>query len=284
MPFAVAHDVAGKDHYKLWLGGSSEGRRAYEHDLVRLVLDESVARYGDYSLETNLDFFTTSRSFAALDQAKKIQISVSSNFPEHPERFDITRFTQPVYEGLLGYRKCIIRRQDLTKFLKIDSEAQLQTMSAGQGRLWPDTKIYRDNHFGVVSSESYDGLFLMLKAGRFDYIPLGSLEVEESLEQKSDLYPDLVIAPNLVLYYPLPMYILASNAPPRLLERLKYGISRAYTDGTARALFGRRFSKVLDDIASEHMRFFILKNYDLPLPIQNAQPKLFHQPSKGLSE
>ena len=82
----------------------------------------------------------------------------------------------PTRRGLLGFRLLLIRRQRQSEFRNIRSLDELRRFSIGQGFAWSDAEILRSQGLRVETG-SYEGLFRMLAAGRFDCYPRGINEV-----------------------------------------------------------------------------------------------------------
>jgi hypothetical protein len=76
----------------------------------------------------------------------------------------------------------LINRSDAAKFTKVKTLDDLRQLQAGQGHDWPDTEILRFNGLNVQVSASYESLFTMLRAQRFDYFPRSIIEIWD--EQK----------------------------------------------------------------------------------------------------
>jgi len=79
----------------------------------------------------------------------------------------------PLLKGLLGHRVLIIRKKEKRIFSAVLNLEDLQQFTAGQGHDWPDVKILQANGINVSTASTYDGLFSMLQAARFDFFPRG---------------------------------------------------------------------------------------------------------------
>jgi len=141
----------------------------------------------------------------------------------------------PIFKGLFGYRGLIIRKEDQVKFAGIKSQKKLASLVAGQGEQWPDTDVLRANNFSVVTGLQTDNLYKMLAAKRFDYFPRALVEIEEE-QAMIDKY-DLMIAPNLLLEYPNPMYFFVQKNNTELAKRLVRGWNIILNNGTFDQLF-----------------------------------------------
>jgi len=129
----------------------------------------------------------------------------------------------PLFKGLLGYRQLIIRKADEQLFKHIESAEELKKRVAGQARGWQDVAIYRFNGYKVDDSANLSTLFSMLNSKRFDYFPMSIAEAESALKTDSEYSQGFMIAPNIILYYPLPIIFYVSESQPQLAERLRKG-------------------------------------------------------------
>ena len=64
-----------------------------------------------------------------------------------------------------------------------------------------------------MEGNSYEGLFDMLAAGRFELFSRGVVEVGEELAKQKSSHPELVIERHLMLYYPLTRYFYVTRSP-----------------------------------------------------------------------
>lgn len=171
----------------------------------------------------------------------------------------------PLMKGLLGSRLLIIRTDSLGKFEQIKTLDDLKkNVSIGQGLDWPDTTIKTAAGLRVVTSSSYETLFRMLKARRFDAISLGANEIDDELARQHD--PELVIEKNIAIAYPAPVFFFVAPNRKALAERIEKGLHLMIEDGSFNAIFDKRWSKSL--IANN------LKNrlvFQLPNPLLSPQ-------------
>ena len=104
----------------------------------------------------------------------------------------------PIDKGLIGLRLVLIEKSQAERFARLDLDAGLQAMRAGQGSDWPDTAILRANGFSVFATPNYAGLYAMLTMHRIDYFPRSILEIwDEAERHRSD---GIVIESSLLLF------------------------------------------------------------------------------------
>ena len=144
---------------------------------------------------------------------------------------------------------------------KVNNLSELQTFIGGHGRHWADLPVYSANNLKVITAVKYEKLFKLLKNGRFDYFHRGVNEIWGEVAQHSD---DLVIADNIMLYYPQPVYFFVSKHRPKLAKQLEKGITLALEDGSYKALFLSYYDDVLSQSNLASRTLITLKNPTVP--------------------
>lgn len=167
----------------------------------------------------------------------------------------------PVYQGLLGLRLLLVTPSLNAEIKEVDSLAKLQKFIGGHGFHWADLPVYEANNLKVVTSVRYETLFEMLKKGRFDYFHRGANEIWGELERYSD---DFVIADNIMLFYPQPVYFFVSKHRPELAEKLELGLKRATEDGSYKALFLSNYQEIIERADLSSRNLIVLKNPAVP--------------------
>ncbi|MCM2680736.1 diguanylate cyclase [Echinimonas agarilytica] len=156
-------------------------------------------------------------SFAALSTSNEIEAKL------RPIRI-------PIYKGLLGHRIFLIRSGEQHRFEGIKKLADLKRFTAGQGRFWGSTPVFRYAGIPIITPTKYKSLFYMLDGGRFGYFPRGIIEIYSELTQYSEL--SLAIEPNLMLVYPTAMYLFTSRENEALAKHLENAFNLAVNDGS----------------------------------------------------
>ncbi len=145
-----------------------------------------------------------------------------------PVRFNLLKGTNEL-------RFLLVRAADLPRLRGLRSLAALRQLRAGAGTFWSDTQILRANGFAVETTTKFEALFLMLKAGRFDFIPRTREEIDFELDRHRELgFAEL---PGVALQYRQPLYFFVSRERPQLAARLLRGLQLAAADGSFDALF-----------------------------------------------
>ncbi len=183
----------------------------------------------------------------------------------------------PIDKGLIGWRIALLRQDNAGLFKPVRRLSDLRLFSAGQEHDWPDTPILRSNVLTVVTSSSYDALFGMLKAKRFDYFPRGVTEVWHELDSRPD--SGLVADEEVVLHYPAAMYFFVSPRQPRLAEDLRAGLEKAVADGSFDKLFQRYQQGAIQRANLKKRRVIELANPLLkPDSLPLHRPELWFKP------
>jgi len=145
----------------------------------------------------------------------------------------------PLDKGLLGYRVFLIRSETQARLESVKGLGDLRQHSIGQGLNWGDVTILRKAGLTVVEGTSYEGLFAMLAAGRFELFSRGAVEIGEELARQKSNHPELMIERNLLLYYPLTRYFYVRRSPEgeALARRISTGLERMLSDGSFDKMF-----------------------------------------------
>jgi len=252
--------------------------RDYHIDVLKTSLNYSVQSMGPYDLEQYIMPLTVSREFAELGKGQLFQVNFNSeNLIDTPEGRAFINFRYPLYKGLLGLRKLIIRNEDKEKFGPQMSADIFKQLAAGQGLKWADIKIYK--HAGIDVMESPDSLQLipLLAAKRFDYFPLSILEIDVAFDEYSKNNTQVGIADNIYIYYPISVNISVSKNREKTMSRIEYGISMAEKEGKLNALFNEYFAHYISNIIAKKSTLFVLVNPHLSQDENRRQTKVFVQ-------
>ena len=224
--YASADEEVGEaTEWILWISGT-KARRDYEIAITQLVLEQSVDRYGPFSLIINDEQYTALRSNQELKKGK-YHFTVSGDWINLEQQSqDYIRVPIPLWEGLQGYRQLMVEESRLPQLQTISSIDDLKLFTVGLGENWTEVLIFQDNDLPVVTALNITSLFKMLSRNRYDYLPLGINEMSGSLRQASKNHDNLAVVPDILLHYPLNIYFQVGKANPQLAERLEYGLRK----------------------------------------------------------
>lgn len=238
-------------------------RCQYYWNLLDHALAATVKDFGPYELKVCKYEMDENRRHHELEiNSGLLNVIVHGSMRDYEESLRPIRI--PLDKGLLGYRVFLIRSDRQSDFSQIQTLASLRRFTVGQGAEWGDVPILEAAGLPVVKGTSYEGLFGMLDAKRFDYFSRGVMEIGDEFELYHKQYPQLAIETNLMLYYPLTRYFYVSRSPDgeKLAHRIETGLGRIITDGTFAKLFDY-FKQPF--IAQLHMKNRLLFRIDNPL-------------------
>lgn len=236
---------------------SSDSRHVHYLETLELCLRKSGTRLKLKPSEENMQ---QGRSIFMLAQGKAIDVMWTMTSPEREKLLLPIRI--PIDRGLLGWRLFLIRKEDQSRFNKIQTLSDLRKFSAGQGHDWPDMEILKTNGLSVIPSPTYDGLFRMLKMERFDFFPRSVIEIYEELESRHSFGID--IEKKIAIHYPATLYFFVNNQNTKLAKHIESGCKAAIKDGSFNKLFEKFYKSILTKSDIKNRRIFQLKNPLLP--------------------
>lgn len=246
---------------------ASDFRYAYPVRVLQLALDKTRKAYGPARAVQGVQTMNTARAIAELERGTQLDIAT---FPAQRElESRLLPIPICIRKGILGIRLFLIDRRRQPEFSAIKDLASLKRLNPGQGQDWLDTQVLGENGFSVVTGASYEGLFGMLLAGRFDFFPRGLHEPFVELTQRQAQMPELAVEETLALHYPYPDYFWVRKDNTRLAERIRKGLEAAIADGSFEKQFQQEYAEVIRLAHLDKRRIFHLPNPaygDLPHP------------------
>ncbi|HEX7641429.1 MAG TPA: hypothetical protein VF472_04365 [Burkholderiaceae bacterium] len=212
----------------------SDSRGSYIIELLRLALDKSGAAYELAPYKFPME---QSRVLLQLEKGGDIDVAWSMTTREREKTLRPIRI--PIDKGLLGWRLLLINNRDRDAFGAVHSLPQLQAYAAGQEHDWPDVAVLRANGLKVKTGETYDGLFHMLEADRFQYFPRSVTEIWDEQERHRGL--GIEVETTLALHYPSCIYFFVKKDNLPLEKRTEQGLRLAIRDGSFDKLFQRYY-------------------------------------------
>ncbi|XZG69957.1 substrate-binding periplasmic protein [Chitinibacteraceae bacterium HSL-7] len=253
-----------------------QARHDPQLDYVLEILKLGLAESGHtYRLQQSDRVMVQSRAIESMRRGEGPQDVIWTMTDPDRER-ELIPIRIPIYRGLIGWRQLLIRGDDAARFARIRSKADLQHEAMGQMHDWPDTTILRANGFDVRSAPSYEHLFEMLAAGRFDAFPRAVTEIRPELASHGNL--PITIAPRLLIRYPTAFYFFVAPSRPQLSRDLARGLERAIASGQFQAVFERHFGHILQDLSSQPQTVIELKNPLLPPATPLDRSELWYHP------
>lgn len=240
--------------------GDIDVRNQYLWRVLRSALEHTRQAYGDYVLEPSIAMHEKRRIYVLENNEAGINVSL---FPAQRGLDDkLTPVRIPVDRGMLGYRVLLIRESDQPVFSAVRSLADLGKIRFGLLSWWEDVPIMTNAGLIVVPGTSYEGLFKMLGAGRFDALSRSSSEVIQEFDVRGKDLPGVAIEKHLLLHYPMPAYFWFPNTEDgrRRAERVRIGLVEMMRDGTLQALFDQEFGPLIKRLDMDHRLVLELSN------------------------
>lgn len=233
----------------------------YRWKLLELALAHTADAQSAVRLEPYAEDITQNRGILLL-QSGAIDVIALGTTDEReskllPIKIDILR-------GIVGFRLLVIRATDQARIAQMDVPSLRRQLTFGLNSQWADLAILRANGFSVTTSSSYENLFGMLAAGRFDAFPRGLNEARRELDERKQSYPQLVIETTKALFFPYPVYFWVNKGNPVLAERIERGLRLALADGSFRKLFESYHAMEIAAIRQERRHIIRLDNPILP--------------------
>jgi len=174
-----------------------------------------------------------------------------------PIKIDILR-------GMVGFRIFVIRAADQARIARMNEDELRKQLTFGLNSQWADLPVMRAHGFSVETSTSYDNLFGMLLAGRFDAFPRGLNEAARELEERKTTYPGLSVEKTKALFFPFPIYFWVNKENTALAQRIERGLKLSLEDGSFRKLFETYHAEEIAALASQKRQVVRLDNPIMP--------------------
>ncbi|WP_280153707.1 hypothetical protein [Piscinibacter sp. XHJ-5] len=258
---------------------------AYDYELLRQALEATVATHGPFVLR---------QSVASMNQARAgdeiavgsglVNVFARSATQEHEERFLPIRI--PIDKGLISYRVFLIRHDMQPRFAEVQSLDELRRFSVGSFATWADTRILREAGFRVVTGDSYEGLFRMLVARRFDCFSRSADEAYREYDERRELLPDMRVEDRLLLHFTTTrlFFVQRSEQGQQLADRIEAGLNRMIKDGSFDAYFLKSKGPLMARAHLTTRRAFRIDNPFLSPQTQatrKTRPEMWFDPVRG---
>ncbi len=208
---------------------STDASHFYFTDLLKLVLKDTETEFGPFELHDFKEPMSPARALEQLESGKAIQVYWTGTNIERESKLLAVKI--PLAKGLLGYRVPVIRRDDLERWKQIDTLAELQQMRACQVSNWPDSDILEAAKIPVERVSVFKRIYSMLAGKRCDFSPRGINEVFAEVNSIQAEFPDLIAFPDLIIYYPFPLYFFVAPNHPEIAKRLEKGLTHLINTG-----------------------------------------------------
>ncbi len=250
--------------------GALDARHAYIYELIKTILEETKAEFGDYKIQPYENDPGGKRISILIKQGDQINLTWASPGTVR-DSTHVIPIPVDLLRGLLGYRVCLINSSTKIPFDKITDASSLNKIRLGQGHTWEDIDIYAFNNINVVMAPTFEGLLTMLALKRFDCLALGANEAVSTYREYVNQISTLAIDKNILIHYDYPIYFYIAKKYPRLAERFKSGMEKIQANGKFMAIFNQYFREDINTLDLKNRRMICLKSPFLPL--NNQCPK-----------
>jgi hypothetical protein len=228
--------------------------------LLEIVLAHTEVEDGAFRLVPYAEDVTQNRGVLLLQSGAIDVIALGANAEREekllPVRIDILR-------GLVGFRLLVIRSADQPTIAQMDDASLRSKLTFGLNSQWADLPIMKANGYAVVTSSSYENLFGMLAASRFDAFPRGLNEAQREIDEHKKDFPQLCIEKTKALYFNFPIYFWVKKDNFALANRIERGLKLSLADGSFHKLFIRYHEIEIDTLKKENRHIINLNNTTL---------------------
>jgi len=257
----------------------------YDYELLREALEATVGTHGPFELRPSMPAMNQARAADEIAAGSAlVNVFARSTTIEHEQRLLPVRI--PIDKGLLSYRVFLIRADMQPKFSAVNTLDDLRAYSVGSYGTWADTRILREAGFKVVTGDSYEGLFRMLVARRFDFFSRSADEALREFDERRELLPEMRVEESLLLHFPSTrfFFVRRSEEGARLAARIEAGLDRMIRDGSFDALFLKYKGPLIERAHLKTRRTFHIDNPVLSPETQamrKQRPELWFDAMKG---
>ena len=264
---------------------ASDSQYVYDYELLRQALDATVASHGPYELRPSTAPMNQARAADEIAAGSGlVSVFARSTTIEWEQRLLPVRI--PIDKGLISYRVFLIRADMQPRFAAVRTLDELRAFSVGSFVTWADTRILREGGFKVVTGDSYEGLFRMLVAERFDFFSRSADEAYREFDERKDLLPQMRVEDTVLLHFPTTrlFFLQRSEDGQRLADRIQAGLDRMIKDGSFDAHFLRHKGALIQRAHLKSRRMFEIDNPFLSPETQatrKTRPEIWYDPLKG---
>lgn len=241
----------------------------YKTELLQSALEHTQKEYGPYELIVHDVEVTSLRFMREFDSGLLFNTSIQLTTPEREAQSIAVKI--PIDKGLLNYRLLLVNQDQVQKFSHIKDLNDLKKFNVGLLSDWVTARIVHSHHFNSIDIPSYEGLFRLLAANKYDYTIRGVNEIYSEIDIYSPQNNNLTVLPGIALYINSPAYVFVSKNYPRLAQRIERGFELMHQDGSFDLILMKWFKKYLDTAQLDQRLVIHIDNPFLPegTPIEN---------------
>lgn len=257
----------------------NDSQYTYDYELLRVALDKTRQTFGPASLRASTIGMTEERAAEEICSGNSIvNIFARSTSVALEARFIPIRI--PLDKGLLSYRIFLIRANSQADFAAVRTIDELRKWRIGSFHSWTDARILQKNGFSVVKGNSYEGLFRMLVAQRFDFFSRSVDEAYREFDERKLQLPGLMVEDTILVYFPSTRYFFVRRDAEgeKLARRVESGLEQMIRDGSFEALFQHYKGALIKRAHLGTRKVFYLENPDLPPATPRNRGDLWFKP------
>ncbi len=261
---------------------AADSQYLYDYELLRLALERTRDTHGAFELRPSTVAMNQARAADEIVSGTgAVTIFARSTSIEHEQRMQPVRI--PIDKGLISYRVFLVHADTRPKLQAVTTLDDLRKFSVGSFVTWADTRILRDGGFEVVTGDSYEGLFRMLVARRFDLFSRGVDEAYREYDERKEALPEMVVDDKLLLYFPTTRYFFVQRSAQGqvLANRVETGLERLIGDGSFDAHFRKHKGPLIDRANLKARRLFRIDNPFLSPQTPLHRRELWFDPLAG---
>ncbi|HUG24269.1 hypothetical protein [Piscinibacter sp.] len=264
---------------------AADTQYVYDYELLRQALEATRPTHGPYELRQSVVAMNQARAEEEISSRSVLaNVFSRSTTAEHEARLLPVRI--PIDKGLISYRVFLIRADMQPGFASVETLDDLRRYSVGSFPTWADTKILREGGFKVVTGDSYEGLFRMLLAKRFDFFSRSADEAYREYDERRALLPDMAVEETVLLHFPTTrlFFVQRSEDGEKLAARIEDGLNRMIKDGSFDAHFLRHKGPLIERAHLKSRKTFRIENPFLSAELQASRkdrPEIWFDPVKG---
>jgi len=224
-----------------YIGNNSGVKEDYYLELIDAALKTTEPQFGPYKIEFLREQLTSQRKHELLVAGERLNIDRLVGFHNNTgPRSVLLQVKVPLLRGFMGYRIPLIRRDRQAVFDQVNTLDDLKKIPLGLGKGW-EGYIYQKNGFNLTEPINFETLLKMLAGGRYDFVPLSSIEVEDHYQVDNQTLDSLVPENHILIHTALPNYFYVSPTAPELAARLNAGFKALQKNGQMDRVFDKYF-------------------------------------------
>lgn len=233
---------------------------SYGFELLDHVL--SSADEADIKLaSTPLEKLSLERKIRSLQQGKLIDVLMLAATKERLE--NLMAIEVPIQFGFQGLRILLTTKDKQSQLSQIKSLKELRRKIGVFVNGWADSKVYNSNDMPMILATQKENAYAMLAKRRVDYFPRSAAEVLINYNEYIDKYPNFVVEPELMLYYPFPVYFFINKENTELARVLSNGLSKAKNNGEMKRIFMQHHGDMIKSLGLQDRTIIKLRNTNL---------------------